>query len=241
MESSLRCIRVLVAVALMVPLTAQGQAARSAPPRQSDSVAVNLRREVDSLRRVVDSLKARDSAPTKPMAAPGASTSAPSAMDTIPDAPPPGSHSGAIELKYDRFKGASALTLRGLKLKGTMMLSDIDVSALMVATGEDISRATTGSFIFSIQNAEWRFLQCHTVRLLADGKPVAVLSDSHDGTVGRGYVLEHITTMIGRASLLQLARANVVEGQICNTEFALSGANQLAIRDFVSRLKTQRP
>lgn len=69
----------------------------------------------------------------------------------------------------------------------------------------------------------WKYLQCHDVHWIVDGKPFDMPKAAHQGQAELGFVIEII--MIGPISqeqLAALADATKVEYEICNDQFVMS-------------------
>jgi hypothetical protein len=84
------------------------------------------------------------------------------------------------------------------------------------------------------QNDTWRYLKCPLVDMLADDQPVSVPAFSHDGDVGRGYVLEKLMARWGVPDVERLADARKIEIRICRDEYSVPPAGIAEIRHFIS-------
>jgi hypothetical protein len=71
-------------------------------------------------------------------------------------------------------------------------------------------------------HAEWEYLECHFVDALADDSPLKLSESEHDGDVGDGYVIEHVTVHMELAEFQKLAFAKEAKIRVCNTVFTLS-------------------
>lgn len=190
----------------------------------------------DAQRRLAcfDSVSAAASAPSIMAAVRAGSTQG------IPSAPPADSHAEAIEVKYDRFKDHTLATLRGVKLKATMLLEDIDMSLLYIMPGTTAKPPGIVSLTLTVvTRGSWQFLSCHSLSLLTDGRRVDIPAAKHTGTVGSGYVIERISVIVPIEAFLQIANSSKVEGQLCSNEFTIEGPKLMAVRDFSSRMKAQ--
>jgi hypothetical protein len=68
----------------------------------------------------------------------------------------------------------------------------------------------------------WRYLDCYTLGLLADGKRIFVPQARHQGQVERGYVIEIVSSYIPWKEALPLISATDVEYRICNDQSRFS-------------------
>ena len=74
--------------------------------------------------------------------------------------------------------------------------------------------------VFTIDHpGSWECLQCHRVDILADGIPVPLGADSHEGNVRDGGVVEQISMQVPQMSIAQMASASALRIRICNDEY----------------------
>jgi hypothetical protein len=90
----------------------------------------------------------------------------------------------------------------------------------------------------STSRSGWKYLKCHHLSFLVDGRPYSVEGEKHDGNVGTGYVSEHISFDVPRALVDEMGRGRVVEGKLCNTEFAFTPNTLGHVRSFVTAVHT---
>jgi hypothetical protein len=212
-----------------------GQAKPPARPAPVSAEVARLRAENDSLRRELNRLKTPAVAAVEAPPPPRASTSS-SVIDLIP-APLPDKHRGEISVEYDRFKDHTVVHLKGIKIPGTMRMDDLDVSSFYIMDGKSVKPPSIAVLIIRSSNKDWEYLRCHDLSILADDERVNIGEADHSGSVGSGYVLESVSTMMPVTSLLQIARAAKVEAQLCTTRFKLGYAELLAFRDFANRMR----
>lgn len=84
----------------------------------------------------------------------------------------------------------------------------------------------------------WDYLECHPLAFLVDGQAVDAGETEHDGTVGRGYVLEYVKFIAPLALIEGMGRARAVEGKLCGTEFTFKPETLRLMRDFASTVRT---
>lgn len=91
----------------------------------------------------------------------------------------------------------------------------------------------------TLEGASWRFLECHTLYWLADGKRVDLPQPEHDGTVGEGYVIEDLSVSVPSIELLQqLASATKIEYKLCGGVYELTPAELKDLRELYAKLTT---
>ena len=99
-----------------------------------------------------------------------------------------------IEIKYDRFKNRTVVQTDPKKTAGTV----IQPALVLIGSydGQTPSRPAVCIIAFSLRSSSWAYLRCHSLNCLADEEPVELPPTKHDGRVGRGYVIEHVTITI---------------------------------------------
>jgi len=136
-----------------------------------------------------------------------------------------------IEIEYDRFKNKTVVRTDPKKTAGTV----IQPALVLIGTydGQTPSRPGECLLGFALRSASWAYLRCHSLYCLADGKPVELPPFKHEGSVGRGYVLEHIYIMVPFSFVEQLSKCEKLEFKLCNTEFSLSKYEMEDLKTFV--------
>lgn len=83
----------------------------------------------------------------------------------------------------------------------------------------------------------WKYLQCHSVHFLADGKPVDVPEAGHHGEVMSGGVIEMVRMLnIDLETMRKLSEAKLLEYKICADEFKASPMDWENLKGFVSKI-----
>lgn len=143
-------------------------------------------------------------------------------------------HDCKIEVRYDRIKGEATETVDLGKLAGGLKLQIFNFY-----NGEKrpaLTPADTVDLHFGNRAETWEFLKYRELTLLVEGKRFEYQEPKHDGSVGRGYVLEHMWCEIKVSDLIRFANATTIEGKLGIREFRLT-ANQIAgLKDFTARL-----
>lgn len=98
------------------------------------------------------------------------------------------------------------------------------------------TKPSTVLFGIMVLNVSWKYLECHSVAFLADGKPVAVERSSHKGSVRPGFIGETISSTLKPTAVSQLAQAKKVEMQLCHTEYTFDEGDMKVLREFNAEL-----
>jgi hypothetical protein len=136
-----------------------------------------------------------------------------------------------VTVEYDRFNDRTTVSIRNLPVGG-----DLRLGALYLMEGQGPTRPIVASVTLTASSDNWQYLRCNNVDLLVDGEPFDV-SFSHDGTVGRGYVLEFLTATMTTERFLRIVGASRIEGRVCRTEFALGAPELATLQDLASRME----
>jgi hypothetical protein len=146
--------------------------------------------------------------------------------------PPP---EGEVSEQSDRFKGTDTIDWKGAVLVDAEL--DLFVSIPIKVDGEVLSDKKRLVFVsFFSTSEEWRYLKCHDVDFLADGKPVPTIGEpDHDGDVREGGVSERVTVSISRDTLSRIAHAKKAEGRLCENEFEFSDGQKAKMLDLLSK------
>ncbi len=141
----------------------------------------------------------------------------------------PGEDEGVVQ-EYDRFDRTWITRSREI----AMSWLPGGLSAQLVRLSDP--RSTT--MILRARSSTWQYLQCRSLRLLVDGLPAGDFEMDHDGNIGvlgrSVRVSEVLTTEMPEHLMARVLKANLVEGRICNTEFAFDGEALADIRGFWS-------
>lgn len=93
-----------------------------------------------------------------------------------------------------------------------------------------LRRMTLFTTNYSRHGSSWKYLRCHSVAFLVDGKPLGTASAKHDGqTMTRG-VIENISVDLELSDLETMAAASSIEYRICNDEFQMTPEDLAGIR-----------
>jgi len=160
-------------------------------------------------------------------------------------------HGGKIEAKYDGFSHETVITLKkmrvscdiakGLQTKGVC----VSVSAALHAPGKqlDYVRHATVQVIFETKNWDQRHpLTERELSVVADGETIRL------GTMGLvkqdmgndrllDVMKEVLEVSVPYAIFNKIARAELVEMRVGNSEFTLQEKNVAALRDLNNRVK----
>jgi len=107
---------------------------------------------------------------------------------------------------------------------------------LYLYEGKDPTPPATVVFGFYSKHATWKYLECHSLYFLLDGKKQLAVDTDHSGDVGRGYVTEFVSGTLTLKDFLAIVSSTKVEGRLCNDEFRFSLNQMCALQDFASRM-----
>lgn len=109
----------------------------------------------------------------------------------------------------------------------------LKVRAIM--PGLEVVRPATFDFHFISSSDDWKFLEYHPLIFISDDQRYSWESDevSHNGDVGRGYVLEQMHVNMPYDQFKQLAYARVVQGRLGIYEFTISDIDREQMRILV--------
>lgn len=140
-----------------------------------------------------------------------------------------------VVVETDRFTGRTKISYQPTPKSDP---SGLDLILLSVVEPEKPLDAQAVSITLATSSDGWKYLDCHRLDWLADGKPVMVGDAEHEGSVlDGGGVLEMIGVYTDAKRFGQLARAQSVEYRLCNDEVQMSPAHSSAIRDFYAKLQ----
>lgn len=138
----------------------------------------------------------------------------------------------------DRFTGE-----RKLVYSATIPPGRIDLSkpafTLRAVVKDGVSKVGATFLFASVSNRQgssWRYLRCHNIDWLVDGKPVTMGETLHQGDVVRGGVMETIGQFVPTEAVAKIGMAQRVEYRVCQDEFYLTGEDIAAFKEFAVRL-----
>lgn len=143
-----------------------------------------------------------------------------------------------FEQRYDRFKDYTSLSLElGRVIKG--LHHEVVMSFHQTYRGEGRSERVGPARLrfYSDSDDSWVYLEHRPVTLLVDGGRMRFDPD-HDGTVGRGYVLEYMWVRPSDMQSQKLLGASEIEGQLGIDEFKLGTDQLAAIKEFALLVET---
>jgi hypothetical protein len=127
-----------------------------------------------------------------------------------------------VRSDYDRFKNQTVVhaeSSTGVRTSAAYRA----ITILTLFPGEQpLSTPEAMLITYTFENVTWKYLRCHEVNYLADGKPIQPLTSTHQGKIERGYVTEQIQAGMPWSSAIALAAASKIEVQICGDEHTFS-------------------
>lgn len=133
-----------------------------------------------------------------------------------------------IRWRDDRFRGTRTYEMS----KDIKLSYDLELSVFATSKDGGKSPPPHVNLYFHSKSSEWEYMDFHPLVLLVDGKRLSWGEKglSWDGTVGNGYVLEHMQLQVTPALFKQIAFAKVVEGKLGLTEFTVAYEDREAFR-----------
>ena len=142
------------------------------------------------------------------------------------------SASASVERTVDRFSGKTSVFLEE-EFGAAKRSSRPSITFLTVLNKDGTAQRMLVSLSFVSDS--WEYLRCSHVSMLIDGKTVDLPEFEHDGTVGRGYVIEHLKAITSTDMARKIADAQrSVELKVCNDEFVMPRAVVDSAKKFVS-------
>lgn len=146
-----------------------------------------------------------------------------------------------FQSKYDRFENQTVVTWSKFSGTPTDGRTYRATQVLALFPGEvPLAAPDAIMVVFAYENLSWRYLQCHSVNYLADGKPIKSANTLHEGHVRSGYVDEQVKSLLTWQSAQALATASKIEVQVCADERALD-ADEIAGLKAVVEAITPKP
>ena len=151
-----------------------------------------------------------------------------------------------LEVTHDKFRPDADMVKLSVPdaVQGTVGPSGRPLSAsfnILVLARPPQGSVVTEDVYFSfssVSSDSWQYLKCHSLNFLVDGQPVPVGETDHDGSVGRGYVIEYVRFQAPLSLIERMGQARSVEAKICNTEFTFKPETLRLMRDFASTVRT---
>jgi hypothetical protein len=180
------------------------------------------------------SASAQDAPNSKDYAA-GMRMDLPDSSRPVPDVP-------EFEQTYDKFRDATTTELKlGRVINGRHHTARIDVCRFYKGEGRNKDRGAPRLYFVSRSSESWVYLKYRPLILLVDSNRME-LSIDHDGTVGKGYVLEHMWADLSDIQLAKISAAKTVEGRLGSDEFVLQPNQIAAIKEFAALISNpERP
>jgi hypothetical protein len=142
-------------------------------------------------------------------------------------------HNHKVDVSYDKIRDETVVSIDSKVLLGA---TPNHILAVYWNKGQTIVVPDTIDFNFGSSSDTWQFLRISSVAWLVDDNKRFSYKAIHDGTVGSGYVIEWIDMSIPLADFLDIVNAKKVEVQVSTYQFALTGEQLEALKDFASRM-----
>jgi hypothetical protein len=139
-----------------------------------------------------------------------------------------------IEIKYDKFKNRTFVQIEPTRsvMAGTSIKPALDLVGWY--EGQKPYKPKTCIIGFSAISPSWKYLSCHSVYCLADGKRVEMPPSKHHGEVLPNRVVFEIITILVPFSIVEgISKCENIQFKICDTEFSLSKYEMEDLKTFV--------
>lgn len=142
----------------------------------------------------------------------------------------------AVEDSTDRFTGARLIKYMN-PAPSTESQPRI-AAAIQVKDSTQTASIAISTVAYSNRSgsSSWRYLRCHTLNWLVDGKPLVMGRVIHSGDTFRGGVTERIIQVLEVDQLRQLSSGTLVEYKLCNDEYQLTADDLVGFREMLTAL-----
>jgi len=102
--------------------------------------------------------------------------------------------------------------------------SDFMLTASVSIEGptSDCSKVQVELIFSTISSMDWKYMKCHDLVMVVDGKRLDLPPATHDGDVETPLIYEYVAVEMDLATYLKIATGTKVEGRICNEKFVFS-------------------
>lgn len=144
-----------------------------------------------------------------------------------------------ISKHYDKFSQQTSLTTDpfGLAKNGADPQKAPVLSITIACKGDVVEKSAITGILFSLVsiNKEWKYLEFHDVKCLADDKIVEIPKTEHNGTIkSGGLLLEMVYSSISFDLLQKLWDSAKLEFKVGHTELVATNAEMLMLRELKS-------
>ena len=142
-----------------------------------------------------------------------------------------------LQAKFDRFKNRTELFAPSVEeTMKSANLGKLTPQVLTFFEGEKPAKPPPLVRLhFRVLSRDgWKYLRCHTMAALVNGKPFDLPAAKHDGHTIRGSaVLESIYVSLDWDKFEQLSNAATAEFRVCNTELSITRRELEGWRDLI--------
>lgn len=138
-----------------------------------------------------------------------------------------------FDVTYDRFTNTTSIFASEAlpSRKG-------DTFLILTSLHRGTKERPSNSVIYRIEvwayRKDWDYLRCHSVAILADGKPVTVFRNTiSSDVISANSVSEYISVAVDREAITAIADASKVELQVCRDEWLLPKSVSSKAQDIV--------
>ncbi|MDR2012805.1 MAG: hypothetical protein LBQ20_07170 [Rhodanobacter sp.] len=137
-----------------------------------------------------------------------------------------------LKTEVDRFTEETNITMHELLKTDTPWIT----AHLKYDVGKK-GQALLAITLYTTANDGLKYLRCHSLQWLADGKPVKMPKDViHEGKTGNGYIIEVLIQMVDIATIDTLATSSKIEFKVCADEFVAADVDLKTFKDFARQI-----
>lgn len=152
----------------------------------------------------------------------------------VPEPPPPPSGTvPRVVTETDEFRGSTIHKIEGVHLTSDRGRA-LGVRFLAVPEDPD------PWLVVHSTSDDWEYLRCHSVAMILDERRGSLPSD-HDGSVGRGVVVESVRVHLTPALLVAMARGSDVRIRVCSDVLVIDTALRSLMLEFAQRVWREEP
>lgn len=135
---------------------------------------------------------------------------------------------GEIETSYDEFTRSRRIDYRGRTTGGARFVFHASV----------IGQSVSSFFGVVSSGANWAYLNCHALNMLADQDPVSLPPAQHRGDVRAGNgVTEMVSVELSGDALQALSDAHTIRFRICSDVFGFEPDHVTKVHEFVEAIR----
>ncbi len=137
-----------------------------------------------------------------------------------------------LDIKYDEFKDYTVV--KTLKMDASPLFKSVEFIYIFLGK---INTVGGYSVVFCSESSDWEYLESHDFDCIVDGERISIGEGKHDGTVGRGYILEFLNYELSRDFLEKLSNSTNAKCRISFRKFDFGDSARTAIKQLLNYTK----